>query len=59
MSKEFSIKDHAEEIIQLEAELYDLIDFDEWSAREYGMTNVDYYTTALNFIKAGYRKINE
>ena len=50
-------KMYREEIEQLEKELYNLIDYDEWSAREYGDTRVDYYWTAFNLIKAGYRKV--
>lgn len=57
MSKEFLIEEHEEEIKQLEKELYNLIDYDEWCAREYGDTRVDYYWTAFNLIKAGYRKV--
>ena len=55
--KEFLIDEHAEEIAQLEEELYELIGYDEWSAREYGETKVDYYRTACNLLKAGYRKV--
>ena len=59
MEKEFLIDEHQEEILQLEKELHELIDYDEWSAREYGETNVDYYWTAFNLLKAGYRKVIE
>lgn len=55
--KEFLIEEHTEEIAQLEKELHELIDYDEWSAREYGETKVDYYWTAFNLLKAGYRKV--
>lgn len=58
MEKVFLLDEHKEEIAQLEKELQSLIDYDEWSAREYGDTRVDYYTTAINLLKAGYRKIN-
>lgn len=57
MEKEFSICEHSEEIAQLEKDLTELIDFDEWSVREYGCTWVDYYQTAVNLLKAGYRKV--
>lgn len=56
MEKEFLIEEHAEEINQLYQELQELIDYDEWAGREYGETKVDYYWTAFNIIKAGYRK---
>ena len=56
MGKEFLIEEHAEEINQLYHELQELIDYDEWAGREYGETKVDYYWTAFNIIKAGYRK---
>ena len=35
----------------------DLISYDEWSAREFGEKIVDYYDTAINLLKAGYRKV--
>ena len=56
-AKEFLIDEHR--ISQLEEELRDLIDYDEWSAREYGENRVDYYCTAINLIKAGYRKVED
>jgi hypothetical protein len=59
MKDEFDLNKHKEEISQLEKELHKLIDFDEWSALEYGETKVDYYWTAINLLKAGYRKVNE
>ena len=33
MFKEFLIDEHAEEIAQLEKELHNIIDYDEWAAR--------------------------
>ena len=57
MEKEFLIDEHSSEIALLEQELHELIDYDEWSAREYGETNVDYYWTAVNLLKAGYKKV--
>ena len=57
MKKEFLIDDYQEEILQLEKELLELITYDEWSAIEYGEKNVDYYWTAFNLLKAGYRKV--
>ena len=55
--KEFYIEDHAKEIHQLQKELDNIIDYDEWVGREYGETKVDYYWTAVNLLKAGYRKV--
>lgn len=57
--KPFNINEHSDEINQLENELRGLIEYDEWSAREYGTTSVDLYETAVNLIKAGYRKVGE
>ena len=45
-----------DEINQLEKELKKLIEYDEWSAIEFGENKVDYYWTAVNLLKAGYRK---
>lgn len=59
MKDEFDLNKHKEEISQLEKELHKLIDFDEWSALEYGETKVDYYWTAINLLKAGYKKVNK
>lgn len=59
MAKEFLIDEHQEEIMQLEKELHELIDYDEWSSRELGVDMVDYYWTAFNLLKAGYRKAVE
>ena len=56
MAKEFLYEEHVAEINQLADELPDIIDYDEWSAREYGSTDVDYTWTAFNLLKAGYRK---
>ena len=56
MEKEFYIEDHTKEIAELAKELHDIIDYDEWAGREFGETKVDYYFTAVNLIKAGYRK---
>lgn len=43
-------------ILEIEEDLRKIIDYDEWSAREYGEERVDYYTTAINLYNAGYRK---
>ena len=59
MEKEFLIEEHQEEIFQLEKELYKLIDYDESYAITYGEDKVDYYWTAFNLLKAGYRKVIE
>ena len=56
MEKDFLIE-HSSEIAMLEQELKELVDYDEWSALEYGDTRVDYYWTAVNLLKAGYKKV--
>lgn len=45
------------EILSISHDLENLIDYDEWSAREYGETKVDVYVTAMNLYNAGYRKV--
>ena len=44
-------------IQEIEADLREIIDYDEWAAREYGEEKVDLYSTAINLYNAGYRKI--
>ena len=56
MEKEFLLSGQQAEIAQLEEELHKFIEFDEWSAREYGIESLDYHETAVNMIRAGYRK---
>ena len=43
-------------ILEIEADLREIIDYDEWAAREYGEERVDLYSTAINLYNAGYRK---
>lgn len=45
------------EIWNIANELDDIIDYDEWSAREYGETKVDTFGTAYRLYEAGYRKV--
>ena len=45
------------EIQSIEEDLLKAIDFDEWAAREYGSTSVDYYSTAMRLYQMGYRKV--
>ena len=45
-------------ILEIEADLREIIDYDEWAAREYGEERVDLYSTAINLYNAGYRKVN-
>lgn len=45
------------EIWAIANELEDIIDYDEWSAREYGETKVDTFGTAYRLYEAGYRKV--
>lgn len=50
-------KKREEMILEIEKDLQEIIDYDEWAAREYGDTRVDLYSTAINLYKAGYRKV--
>lgn len=45
------------EIWAIANELDDIIDYDEWSAREYGETKVDTFGTAYRLYEKGYRKV--
>ena len=45
------------EIWNIANELDNIIDYDEWSAREYGETKVDTFGTAYRLYEAGYRKV--
>lgn len=47
------------EIWSIANELDDIIDYDEWSAREYGETKVDTFGTAYRLYEAGYRKVKD
>ena len=46
-------------ILEIEADLREIIDYDEWAAREYGEERVDLYSTAMNLYNAGYRKVKK
>jgi hypothetical protein len=48
--------DEKKQIEEMAKDLQDCIDYDEWAAREYGETYVDYDSTAFNMVKLGYRK---
>ena len=50
-------KSREQMILEIEQDLQKIIDYDEWSAREYGEERVDLYSTAINLYNAGYRKI--
>ena len=50
-------KSREQMILEIEKDLQNLIDFDEWTAREYGEDRVDLYSTAINLYNAGYRKV--
>lgn len=43
-------------ILEIEKDLREIIDYDEWAAGEYGEERVDLYSTAINLYNAGYRK---
>ena len=57
--KELTPEEFQQLACELSNELDNLISYDEWAAREYRDTRVDYYDTACNLIKAGYRKVKE
>lgn len=44
-------------ILEIYKDLEQIIDYDEWAAREYGEERVDLYSTACNLYNAGYRKV--
>jgi hypothetical protein len=46
-----------ERIQEIMKDLEECISFDEWSAREYGNTVVDYWYTAHLLYEMGYRKV--
>ena len=46
------------DVLEINKDLEDVISYDEWSAREYGETSVDYYSTAQNLYDKGYRRIH-
>lgn len=58
MSEE-ELSQRNKEILEINNDLEKIIDYDEWSAREYGEDRVDYYGTAINLYNAGYRKVKE
>lgn len=51
------LKKFNETIMKMNDDLSNIIDYDEWAAREYGETRVDYYGSALALYAAGYRKV--
>ena len=59
MEQNISITDYEDEIFELESELRSLIEYDEWAGREYGEVKVDYYSTAINMLNAGYRRVDK
>lgn len=52
-------KEYNQAILDIDEDLQKIISFDEWAAREYGETSVDYYSTALSLYQAGYRKVKD
>lgn len=56
---EDEIKTYGNAICEINDDLDNLIEYDEWAYREYGDTKIDYYTTARNLYNAGYRKITK
>lgn len=53
------LKEYQKTLMEINDDLRTIIDFDEWAAREYGETRVDYYSTAIQLYAAGYRKVVE
>ena len=51
------LKEYNETLNEIDKDLHEAIDYDEWSAKEYGETKVDYYWSARNLYNMGYRKI--
>jgi hypothetical protein len=47
------------QIEEMARDLFECLEYDEWSSREYGETEVDTDTTARNLINKGYRKIGQ
>ncbi len=56
---EAELKEYQQEILDIDKDLHNIIDYDEWAGREYGETSVDYYSTAIALYNAGYRKVRE
>ena len=56
---EDEMKIYRNTISEMNDDLDKIIDYDEWAAREYGETRVDYYSTAIQLYAAGYRKITK
>ena len=53
------MKEYKEIISAMDDDLQEIVDYDEWSAIEYGETKVDYWYSAKNLYNAGYRKITK
>lgn len=51
-----SIKEENKKFVELKKDLVDSLDYDEWSAIEYGNDPLDIYETAWNLFNKGYRK---
>lgn len=58
MSEE-ELREYNKTISDIYTDLQNNIDFDEWAAREYGETRIDYLYSAKNLYDAGYRKITK
>lgn len=52
------LEQYNKDILEMDKELQEIISFDEWAAREYGETSIDYYSTAQNLYEKGYRRIS-
>lgn len=51
------LKGYNATLMEMDKDLHNIVDYDEWAAREYGQTSVDYYGTAISLYAAGYRKV--
>ena len=56
---EDEMKSYKETLNKMGDDLDEIIDYDEWAAREFGETRVDTWYTAKNLYNAGYRKITK
>ena len=56
---EDEMKSYKETLNEMDDDLNEIIDYDEWAGIEYGETKVDYWYSAKNLYNAGYRKITK
>ena len=56
---EDELKTYNQTINTINNDLNEIIDYDEWAAKEFGEMTVDYWCSAENLYKMGYRKITK